>query len=166
MKVEDFMVKGGFCRIFIMTLCLVIPSVGCGKTNTSARGADSILGSYTLSPELEEIDRDLDALDAKMKLLKSDYEALQGGVLDQAYFSSSDTSSSGQLVIVLNINNVLIVNGRAMTRGEFSTFAEKNLPSSCSPTPSLTIQKSANYDIASWVLEMIYLRGCPDVTIH
>ncbi|MCL2326724.1 MAG: hypothetical protein FWC40_09555 [Proteobacteria bacterium] len=137
--------------------------MGCGSTGTQS-GVGRI--AVKPSPELMQVDEQLDALAMETQTLKDEYTEIQRNVVDRVSLSTGDLNNKTQLIISLSANNVLNVNGRAMSRNDFQNYADKHLPALCHPTPQLNLQTSAGYDAAAWILEILYTRGCTDVDIQ
>jgi len=137
---------------------------GCGSTGSTQSGIGRI--AVKPSPELVQVDEQLDALAAETQTLKNEYTEIQRNVVQRVNFSTGDPNNETQLTISLNANNVLLVNGRAMSRNDFQNYADKHLPALCHPTPQLNLQTSAGYDAAAWILDILYTRGCTDVDIR
>lgn len=138
---------------------------GCAGSSTDTRQPEEFILGVRSNPELLEIDTRLDALDEKTAQLSAQYDTLQQGILPHATFESDPSNHADKIEVYINENNVLIVNGKTMSRNDFTIFADKALPGLCSPTPRISIHKKADFDIAAWVLDSFYLHGCMDVRI-
>ena len=149
--------------IFLAVCCLFS---ACGKSNADKYRDDAFNARVQSAPEFAEIDADLDALEAETADLEKNYDDIQSRVLAGTNLSESQSFNVSQIVINVNENNVLIVNDKAMSKNDFSNFLDRSLPGLCNPSPRLSIDKKADYDIAAWALEAIYARGCTNVDIE
>lgn len=138
---------------------------GCAKSVSDARSEDVFTSHVQTSPAILELDAELDALEIETETLEDSYNSIQSNVLLHTDFYAASKENIQSLAIYINDNNILVVNGKAMSRNDFSNFVIKNLPALCKPTPRLSIHKKANYDTAAWVLEMLYAQGCSKVDI-
>ncbi len=147
---------------FLVIAC-AFACVSCASTGEN-RSVD-FRGSYHSSPEMAEIDAELETLELETQALESSYNEIQSSVLSHAEFASANKNAE-KLAIFINENNVLIVNGTAMSRNDFSLYADRSLPALCTPTPSISIDSRANYDTAAWVMDEIYQHGCQNVQVE
>ena len=150
----------------IPVLIITLFATACGKSASDARSEDEFRNSIQASPEMAEVDAKLDALELETKALAESYDKLQTTVLKHTALDATESSKVSQLVIYINDNSVLIVNNTAMSRNDFSNFADKNLPMLCTPTPKISIHRKADYDTAAWALEVLYSHGCTNVDIQ
>ena len=152
-------------RKTFLLICAVCLLGGCGKSTSDARSSDEFKMNLQTSQELAEIDADLDTLQAETDNLKDSYQKIQSTLLPHIKLES-EVEQAKQLVVYINENSVLIVNDTPMSKNDFTQFADKNLPTLCSPTPRLSIHSKAIYDTAAWVLDTIYSHGCSNVSIE
>jgi biopolymer transport protein ExbD len=142
--------------------------MGCASSGSSNKLVDpqEFAERVNSSPDLIEIDAQLEALDLETKTLEESYNSIQSNVLTHTDLTGSTKDEDDKLIVFINDNNLLVVNDKAMSRNDFSNFAIRNLPALCTPTPKLSIHKKANYDTAAWVLEVIYAHGCTKVDVE
>ena len=152
--------------LFAAMIAMSAAVLGCAGSVTEARSEDAFSARVQTSAEILQVDADLDALELETENLEDSYNAIQSNVLLHTDMYGSSVENTDSLAVYINDNNILVVNGKAMSRNDFSNFAVKNLPALCSPPPSLAIHKKANYDTAAWVLEMLYAHGCTKVDIE
>ncbi len=115
------------------------------------------------SPQMASIDGQISDLSDRAQALAAEYAEIEKVVLANAKFEGEPEQAADRLNIYVNENNAIIVNDEAMSRNEFSAYADRNLPNLCSPAPTLKVHARANYDIAASLLEVIYMHGCSDV---
>lgn len=151
---------------FPILLTSVMFLSACASSNTHSRQAEDFIEEVQSSPELQEVDVSLDELKEKTEELTAEYETLQAGILPYASFDTDNSDKADKLVIYINENNVMNVNNKTMSRNDFTIYIDKVLPGLCTPSPSISIHKKADFDTAAWVLDALYSRGCADVKIE
>ena len=139
---------------------------GCSSSINDVRSDDNFVSRVNASPDIIELDAELNALDIETENLEASYNDIQTNILLHTDLTGENKDVVKSLSIFINDNNILVVNDKAMSRNDFSNFVAKNLPGLCTPSPKLSIHKKANYDTAAWVLEMIYSHGCTKVDIE
>lgn len=150
---------------FIFIVLLFIAS-GCASSPSETRTENNYTAYVNNSPDIVEIDAQLNSLEIETQNLEESYNGIQENVLMHTNLTGDDLRVRDDLKIFINDNNVLIVNEKAMSRNDFVNFATRNLPALCDPAPKLSIHKKANYDTAAWVLETIYSHGCTNVDVE
>ncbi|MBR4984148.1 MAG: hypothetical protein IKY83_00205 [Proteobacteria bacterium] len=150
----------------LLTIALAFVFAGCSQHQTHARTADEYRSSIQASDEFKDIDAQLDQLEAQTNDITERYATVQKSILQNTDFGAIDESKVDKLEIYINENNVLIVNDAAMSRNDFSAYADRMLPKLCTPTPRLSIHKKADYDTAAWVLESLYSHGCMNISVE
>lgn len=153
-------------HIFPLILSSLFLFSACAGSNNDSREPNAFVKEIQNTPELLEIDASLDEMEAEINDINSDYDKIQEKILPLAEFNVKEDEKVEQLEIVLNENTVLSVNQTAMSKNDFTAYADRVLPDLCHPNPKLTIHKKADYDTASWVLDVLYSHGCLDVTIE
>lgn len=146
-------------------LIFAIPAVlffACASPSANDRGAQDLAGNL---PEFLDLDLQIQELESDTQKVLKRYQEVQDAVLEKADFADRDETPES-LAVYVNENNVLIVNGKPMSRNEFSAFADENLPALCSPRPKISAHPKADYDNASAALELIYAHGCHDIDIE
>ena len=139
---------------------------GCANSASEAHTQDDFAIHVNTSPDIIEIDSQLNALEIETQNLEDSYNGIQENILLHTDLGGDDLKVHENLEIFINDNNILIVNGKAISRNEFTNFVVKYIPALCEPSPKLSIHKKANYDTAAWVLEMLYSHGCTKVDIE
>lgn len=153
-------------KLLFVFIVHVMLFAGCASTSSNSRLPEEFIAGIQNSPELLEIDADLDEIDEKTAQLSARYDELQQSVLPHASFDSDASINADEISVYINENNVLSVNGKTMSKNDFTIFADKALPGLCSPSPKLSIHKKADYDMAAWVLDSFYQHGCLNVDIQ
>ena len=153
-------------RLFPYILVISMFITGCSSSITDVRSDDNFVSRVNASPDIIELDAELNALDIETENLEASYNDIQTNILLHTDLTGENKDVVKSLSIFINDNNILVVNDKAMSRNDFSNFVAKNLPGLCTPSPKLSIHKKANYDTAAWVLEMIYSHGCAKVDIE
>lgn len=153
-------------KIALLILPLAIAFAGCSQQHNHTRTADEYRASIQTSDEFKEIDAQLDQLEAKTNDITERYASVQKSILQNADFGEAGESKVDKLAIYINENNVLIVNDSAMSRNDFTAYADRMLPRLCTPAPRLSIHKKADYDTAAWVLEALYAHGCMNINVE
>ncbi len=138
----------------------------CAGSKNDSREPNAFAQEIHNTPELLDIDTSLDEMEAEIADINSDYDKIQEKILPNADFNVKEDEKVEQLEIVLNENTVLSVNQTAMSKNDFTAYADRVLPDLCHPNPKLSIHKKADYDTASWILDVLYSHGCLDVTIE
>lgn len=151
--------------IFLSILSLFLFSA-CAASQNDSRESNAFVQKIHNTPELLEIDTSLQELENEIGDINDDYAKLQEKILPFTDFNGNEDKKVDQLEIVLNENTVLSVNQTAMSKNDFTAYADQVLPELCQPNPKLSIHKKANYDTAAWVLDVLYSHGCMDVTIE
>lgn len=151
----------------LLMIVLTIAFAGCSKNTNHTRTADEYRASIQTSEQFREIDAQLDELEAQTNDITERYASVQKSILQNTDFGTADEASKvDKLAIYINENNVLIVNDSAMSRNDFSAYADRMLPRLCTPSPRLSIHKKADYDTAAWVLESLYAHGCMNIAVE
>ena len=143
----------------------LIAMMGCASTSNNPRDND-FTAQINSSPEVIEIDQDLEKLARDTDALEKEYDEIQKTVLANAKFEGEEDKSDEKLVIDINENNAILVNDKPMSKNEFASYIDKKLPALCTPTPTINLSTRADYTIAASLLEMIYARGCTNVTFE
>ena len=112
-----------------------------------------------------ELDAQLDVLENETNDVDEAFKEIEKSVISRVQFESTQGGSEAPVHVVLTSNNVLIVDGGAMSRNDFLIFAKTNLPARCKETPELVLEGNIDIDMASWVLEVFYGQGCLNVDI-
>ncbi|MFA5623453.1 MAG: hypothetical protein WC966_00135 [Bradymonadales bacterium] len=134
------------------------------STSKKTQKTDSLQAKIQ-SEELAPVDESLEELDEENLAAKKDYEDLKSLVLNRIDLTASHGEGSGRIEIVINNNNVIMLNGTAMSKNTASNYLERELPALCTPNPSIKVEEQADYEIASWILEKIYSLGCTNVDL-
>ena len=153
-------------RLCLILLFVSVFAVGCSSSINDVRSDDNFVSRVNASPDMIELDAQLNTLDTETENLESSYNEIQANILVHTDLTGENKDVVKSLTIFINDNNILVVNDKAMSRNDFSNFVVKNLPGLCTPSPKLSIHKKANYDTAAWVLEMLYSHGCSKVDVE
>lgn len=153
-------------HLYCILLAIPFFVSGCANSASEAHTQDDFTIHVNTSPDIIEIDSQLNTLEIETQNLEDSYNGIQENILLHTDLSGDNLKVHENLEIFINDNNILIVNGKAVSRNEFTNFVVKNLPALCEPDPKLSIHKKANYDTAAWVLEMLYSHGCTKVDIE
>jgi hypothetical protein len=155
-----------FLRTFVMA-CLAGALLHACASTSNGISADRMAAIDQMQNSVDyiELDAEIEILENETHQILSDYEEVEHQVLSQLDFKVETRSDDAPILATVTSNNVLLIDGNAMSRHDFSVFANKNLPDRCKITPELQIDDNADFETAAWILETFYSHGCVDVKI-
>lgn len=155
---------------FLGFFCLAC--LTCGMLHACASTSNGIssermaaLDQMQNSVEYVALDAEIGVIADETDKIRQAYDRVEQQVLGQLNFKNDERTNDAPIHALVTSNNVLLVDGNAMSRHDFSIFAAKNLPDRCQIAPELQINGNADFETASWVLETFYANGCMDVKI-
>lgn len=141
-------------------------SVACASTSNGISAERmAMIDQMQNNVDYIELDAEIEILENETQQIQDDYQAIEKQVLSQLDFKNEVRSDDAPIQATVTSNNVLLIDGNAMSRHDFSVFANKNLPDRCKTPPELQISGNADFETAAWILEIFYGHGCMEVKI-
>ena len=155
-----------FLKVLMMACFAGSLSVACASTSNGISAERmAMIDQMQNNVDYIELDAEIEILENETQQIRDDYDAIEKRVLSQLDFKNEVRSDDAPIQATVTSNNVLLIDGNAMSRHDFSVFANKNLPDRCKTPPELQISGNADFETAAWILEIFYGHGCMEVKI-
>ncbi len=158
--------------IAILSL-VALSSLACGPSTNDASQADQRefagTGSLIVSPEVKQLDQNLGSLEGRTDTLFAKVQSLEALVSDKMVAEDLAAlrlgTNSDRAYIEVSGDDVLRVNGTAMTMDELKLFTFSQAKALCQPPPVVVVDPRANYDVVASVIDALYAQECASVEV-
>jgi biopolymer transport protein ExbD len=144
---------------------------GCGPATGDATDRDQRemvgTGGQAVSPEVIKLDQELYQLEGRAEHLVANVQNLERLVTSKmgAADSSAVQNAGDRMFIEVDGDDVLRLNGIAMSAQEIQQYIMIQGQKVCQPQPTVVVDPEANYDNVATIIEMIYAQDCGGVDV-
>jgi len=144
---------------------------GCGPSTGDAAERDQRelvgTGGQAVSPEVIKLDESLYQLEGRAEHLVANVHGLERIITSKmgAADSSAIQNAGDRMFIEVDANDVLRLNGIAMSSQDIQQYIMIQGKKVCQPQPTVVVDPAANYNNVATIIEMIYAQECGGVNV-